>query len=939
MDKNSSEILSEIVIHNKYAKYIASQKRRESWVKIVDRYINMLVKHYPKSADIIIKNSKALYDKKVLPSMRAAQFAGNAIEKNNSRGYNCAFMPIDHYKSFSEAMFLLLGGTGLGYSVQYSHVAKLPTILKPTKSQKYVIDDSIEGWADAVKHLMKAYFGLRETKPRFDYSSIRAKGERLVTAGGKAPGHVPLKKCLQAIEIELEEKENGSNLLPIEVHSIMCRIADAVLAGGIRRAALIALFSVDDERMMNAKAGNWWELNPHFGRANNSAVLLRHRVTEEVFRDLWKKVKSSNSGEPGIIFTNDRDMGMNPCFVGDSMLLTSEGEKKISSLINQPNLMAINKDGKAVQCKVWSNGEKETIKLVYGTYKNNRTIKCTPKHSFLVGEEEVEAKDLLGKRLTPFFKLKKIVKTDSLKYGFLLGDGSFRKNSTNFKNIQCSFTPIKDDEVKLIFNKTGWSNNETSYTIDVSYKEIQDYGVDTSKRTFDRELPNKFDSNFMTGLFSANGGVLRKGKRVSYKTTSKVLRDGIVNYLESIGITSYYTTNKEKKIAWGNGDYLSKESYAINISTLDSLVIFAEKIGFIQSYKKKWLTEIIIAKSPKVLSISPSVKEEVFDFSLNDNTHWGVINRVVAHNCAEISLRPYSFCNLTEINAGSIQSQSDFNERARVASYFGTLQAGFTDFHYLRLIWKTTTEKDSLIGCGITGICSGKITKLNNEEAAKVVVAENIKVAGEIGIPTAARSTTIKPSGTTSLVLGVSSGIHAWYAKYYIRNIQCSVGDDLYNYFKLNHPQLIKIMDLDTSSAVIGIPQKAPQGAILREDETPIEMLERVKHFYNSWVKVGHKKGSNTNNVSATVYIKEGEWEHTGDWMWENREHFNGLSCLPYDGGSYLDAPFQECTEEVYLEKAQYLKGINLANIIEEDDNTTLVDELACSGSGSCEVV
>jgi ribonucleoside-diphosphate reductase alpha chain len=255
---------------------------------------------------------KFIRDRKILMSMRAAQFAGPAIEKNESRIYNCSYLPVDHHYAFSEIMFLLLGGTGVGFSVQKHHIEKLPEIRKPAKDRKFLVNDSIEGWADAVKALMKAYFGYSKTKPRFDYSDIRQKGARLVTAGGKAPGPEPLKRCLFNIELILERKTNGEKLTSLEVHDIVCHIADAVLAGGIRRAALISLFSADDETMATCKYGSWWETNPQRGRANNSAVILRHKVDREFFLKFWKQIKESNAGEPGIYFSNDKDYGTNP---------------------------------------------------------------------------------------------------------------------------------------------------------------------------------------------------------------------------------------------------------------------------------------------------------------------------------------------------------------------------------------------------------------------------------------------------------------------------------------------------------------------------------------------------------------------------------------------------------------------------------------------------
>lgn len=634
----SQLLLSNIAVYTKYARFRADLERRETWEEIIDRYIGMMLKKYcgdirfeewkQKKVDVsedplareIIENSKYLYERKVLPSMRALQFAGPAIEKNESRVYNCAYLPIDHYASFSELMFLLLGGTGVGYSVQYHHVDQLPEIIKPVKSKKFLIGDSIEGWADAVKALMKAYFGVTRHKPRFDYSDIRHKGEPLVTAGGKAPGPDPLRICLVKIEAIFNAKENHTQLTTLEAHDICCHIADAVLAGGIRRAALISLFSFDDKRMATCKHGNFTELNPQRDRANNSAVIVRNRVKQKEFKDFWKIIRASNSGEPGISWTNDPQYGFNPCH--------------------------------------------------------------------------------------------------------------------------------------------------------------------------------------------------------------------------------------------------------------------------------------------------------------------------------EISLRPNTFCNLTEVNASNVKDQEDFNDRCRVAAFFGTLQAGFTDFHYLRHVWQKNSEKDALIGVGMTGIASGRLDDLDLEEGTSVVMIENERLASIIGINTAARCTTIKPSGTTSCVVGSSSGIHAWHAPYYIRNMQCAVGDDLFNYFVENHPLLVKEMEYFPGNAVVGVPMKAPKEGVLRSDETAIEFLERVKRFNKEWVQTGHRSGPNYNNVSATVNVKDEEWEEVGHWIWVNRKYYSGISLFPYDGGVYKDAPFEECSEYEYNKRMKYIRNnpINLTKIQEYEDRTNLKMELACA-SGQCEIV
>jgi len=254
----AAQILSDITVYNKYARFRKDLGRRESWKEIVERNMEMHVKKYPQLADEIRDVFETyVLTKKVLPSMRSLQFGGKPIEISPNRIYNCCYLPVDDVHSFSESMFLLLGGTGVGYSVQRKHIAKLPPVRKPVRNRRYLIGDSIEGWADAVKALMRAYMD-GKSMPVFDFSDIREKGAPLVTSGGKAPGPQPLKDCLHNLQKVLDSVEDGAQLSPLQVHDIMCYIADAVLAGGIRRAALICLFDMDDEEMLTCKHGQWW---------------------------------------------------------------------------------------------------------------------------------------------------------------------------------------------------------------------------------------------------------------------------------------------------------------------------------------------------------------------------------------------------------------------------------------------------------------------------------------------------------------------------------------------------------------------------------------------------------------------------------------------------------------------------------------------------------
>ena len=273
----------------------------------------------------------------------------------------------------------------------------------------------------------------------------------------------------------------------------------------------------------------------------------------------------------------------------------------------------------------------------------------------------------------------------------------------------------------------------------------------------------------------------------------------------------------------------------------------------------------------------------------------------------------------------------------RAGAFIGTLQAGYTDFHYLRDVWKQTTEEDALLGVSMTGIASGSVEKLNLEEAANVAVEENHRVAGIIGINPSARITTVKPAGTTSLVVGSSSGIHAWHNDYYIRRMRVGKNEPLYQYMIDTVPELIEDCVFKPHlEAVMSFPQRAPQGAKLRT-ESYVDLLERVRRWNLEWTHKGHQKGENKHNVSCTISLKPDEWEGCGQWMWDNRYDYTGISVLPYDNGSYVQAPFEDCSKEKFDEMFKYLTAIDLTKVIEESDNTEQKEQAACAG-GACEV-
>jgi ribonucleoside-diphosphate reductase alpha chain len=300
-------------------------------------------------------------------------------------------------------------------------------------------------------------------------------------------------------------------------------------------------------------------------------------------------------------------------------------------------------------------------------------------------------------------------------------------------------------------------------------------------------------------------------------------------------------------------------------------------------------------------------------------------------------LRPYQFCNLCEVNVSDIITQDELNQTVSDAAFIGTLQATYTDFHYLRDIWKTTTEKDALIGVSMTGIASKNVLSFDFKQAANHVLETNERVAKILGINVAARTTCVKPAGTTSLVLGTSSGIHAWHNDYYIRRIRVGKNEAIYTYLSIHHPQLVEDEFFNPETqAVISVPQKAPEGAITRH-ESPIDLLERVAKISKEWVSNGHRNGQNTHNVSCTVSLRDDEWDKTKEWMWDNQEFYNGLSVLPYAGGTYKQTPFEDCTKEEYEHLMSTLTEVDLTKVIELVDGTNLKEQVACAGN-NCEI-
>jgi ribonucleoside-diphosphate reductase alpha chain len=289
---------------------------------------------------------------------------------------------------------------------------------------------------------------------------------------------------------------------------------------------------------------------------------------------------------------------------------------------------------------------------------------------------------------------------------------------------------------------------------------------------------------------------------------------------------------------------------------------------------------------------------------------------------------------LVEVNTNDVEDTEDFGKRVAGATYLASLQATYTNFNYLRPVWKKTTDKEALIGVGLTGITSNRIPEdILNFSANMVGLGNSILKLTE---NSAARCTVVKPSGTASLVLGCSSGIHPWHSEYYIRRITLNKSEEIYEYLKDKLPELVEDSLTNKNEAFILIPQKAPEGASVNESLEDI--FNRVILYNKTWIKGGHRSGKNYNNVSATLPVKEDEWDFLEDKLWEHREDYAAISFFPYEEHTYPQLMLETCDKEKYEELMKYVQEIDLTKVHEKTDYTDLTGEIACAG-GVCEIV
>ena len=919
-EKKITKNLRDFIVWMKYAQYRPEDTRRETFEEIIDRTQRMFEEKIPDLIWPLRVAFKHVREGHLLPSMRCLHFAGEGIKRNNARVFNCAATNIESLKDIADTMFLLLSGCGVGVGLETSMFVRKRGSLTRGQQFQYIVPDSIEGWSESYQILLECW--QNQEIPLFDYSDIRPQGAEITSINALAPGPDALKKSHEDIWALIKDLDF---LDSFTILRILCLMSSAVMAGGIRRSAMIAIVDEKDDRSIQAKqSATWFEDYPELQYVNISIGWRSYfKPSREAFTSMMED--SLEYGEPGFLNFGDAEWLSNPCFTGDMKLLTSEGYRSFKSLADTtPSIY--NKDGQITQSKVWCSGEKPTVRV---KFRKRTPITCTPDHVFMITDgSECKAKDLKGRRIKTYIDIKEDFDREDLLVGFMIGDALLsRLSSETHRGLEVYFEQGDKDIAEMWGQPVGkWYSRE-------AYNLAEERGL-PGTRIGHRGFPE--DPALLSGIFSANGCVIR-GHRVALKSTDlkqlKVIQELLEEYF---AITSYITTNKAKTNIFSNGEYLCKTSYDLNISQYSSLLNFARFISFGQSYKRNALVDLLNKRSPQVSSVRANGVKKVYDFT-EPETHWGVVEDVVVHNCAEIMLQPKSFCNLVEVNATTLTPENQ-DEIFTCAALLGFVQSRFTDFHFLSPEWKAQTEKERLVGVSLTGIAGmrGDVNLRQGSDTVQELLKNLNDLHGEgVEVP---RWTTVKPAGHTSLIMNTSSGIHSYPAPFYLRRVTVPKNSALGGYLKNTMPAELLEQDFyDPANYKLVVPMKAPEDAACQTDPNDAtDMLERIAYVNRHWID--HQLPRMTNYISATVAVGDDEVEKVINRMYDGTGVDHKGITLMKKVNSFDQPMWETITEEQYEKFAsKWPMFLNTGLIREGRNNTSLGAEVAC-GAGGCEV-
>lgn len=806
---------SQKFIHiSKYARWIESEGRRESsWGETADRYLGFMMKKFPNIPSKVWKLAdKHLKSLGVVPSMRAAQMAGPALEGNNILGYNCAYIPFDCIKAVVDHFFILMCAAGSGFSTEgmyigtkscpdvvidagEEYVSQMPEVKRwyGNGNGVHVVADSAEGWALSLQAGLEAWFEGNDIE--FDYSKVRPRGTRLKTKGGRASGPGPLKRLHEFCR-EIIHDAQGRKLNSLEWLDIGNVIGDVVVVGGVRRASEINFSDRDDNDIRYAKDFSKGQFPEYRYNSNNSAVYFEKPNSIEFMKE-WAALAASGSGERGIfnlsavktLLPSRRKYTIhfrcNPCVSGDTIVNTSVGPRKVVDLIGKQFKATV--DGVnylSTDAGFWKTG---TLPLLKVQTKEGVSIRVTANHRIKTTNGWVAAGDLESgdKLLLSQNSLANQWGKDSdseFELGWLLGeivgDGGFNpekyptyvrfwgETAGCMKQIATEFIH-KNFDCRSDLGKTQTDiKTVASVKMDsFASKYIKPYTKEF-KDSLETQTSSKFVCGFLRGFFDSDGTVNFnpiKGSNVRLTQINLSKLETVQRMLLRFGIKSSIYLNrhaKEKRLLPdSNREMVLYECEAVHelVISKDSIDLFNELVGFYEPSKKEKLQKIIgsrkrkVSKSNFIATVSDIKEdgiEDVYDCTIPGIESFDA-NGIIVHNCAEILLRPRQFCNLTEI---VLRAEDDFDvliEKVKVAVWLGCVQASLTDFPFIDPKFKENCEEERLLGVSITG-------QMDNP---KLMTPEKLQILKKYAIKEAKKASTLLGINMpTAITTGKPSG-------------------------------------------------------------------------------------------------------------------------------------------------------------------------------------
>jgi ribonucleotide reductase class II len=938
---------------SRYARWVEEENRRETWPETVKRYCDFFKGRYPNEFPYE-EVYNGILNLDVVPSMRALMTAGKALDKDEIAGYNCSFVAVDNPRAFDEILYILMCGTGVGFSVERQFITSLPTVAEEfhDTDTKIVVRDSRLGWASSFRELITLLYSGRV--PKWDVSQLRPAGARLKTFGGRSSGPKPLEDLFEFTSRTFKGAA-GRKLTSLECHDLVCKVADIVVVGGVRRSALISLSNLTDERMRNAKNGQWWEANVQRALANNS-VAYTEKPDIGIFMQEWHSLYESKSGERGIFNrvaatkkskangrrdTEGYQYGTNPCVTGDTPILTAEGYVPIEDVVGQV-------------IDIWNGLEWSTVSPfstgvnpIYEVVLSDGTsLKCTPYHKWILADgsrvmtEELHKGERLGKFDMPVVYSGKSFPIDAYSQGFYSGDGN-----TGYKFSWLYGTKYYNCKDRLVGTIKDYDdNNERGMWV---------HGPMYAKGFVPLEANLQYRLDWLAGLIDSDGTVTRdaNGNGIQICSTNKEFLLDTRLMLTTMGVRAKVCSGDNEGFRsmpdgkGGSCDYFCKETHRLLIGNTDTynLVKLGLKTNRAKLHDNPPQRDARRFVTVEAVTYLGEAKTFCFTDPKNNS---GTFNGIVTGNCGEIILRSMGLCNLSEVIVRSTDTFEDLKRKIRLATIIGTFQSTLTNFRYVRSGWKKNAEEERLLGVSLTGIMdhsvlSGKgygrlgfndpeqYLKGDLQRLKELSVEVNKEWAERLGIQPSVAITTVKPSGTVSQLVDSSSGIHPRYSQYYVRTVRADSKDPLAAFLIEQGVPWEWDVTKPNSVYVFSFPMKSPEGAVLRNDMSAIEQLEHYLVFAKYYCE---------HNVSCTVYVKENEWLAVGAWVYEHFDELGGISFLPHSDHVYKQAPYQEIEEETYNKlKAEFPK-IEWDKFVEIEDTTDNVKELSCMAGGSCEI-